>query len=108
VCDADGSLREAVKVVSAAPGADMITVPALLSVLSESMDEETAATGDLDINERVTLAGAGLTITDGAHNQVFPVNSAGVPDLSATMHRQDMALREEHHIWRLGSVSCHT
>ncbi len=76
-CDADCSLREAIRASNATPGSDTITLPAgyyLLAIPGAGEDE--AATGDLDIYTDLTLNGAGAesTIIDGNRlDQVFEV-----------------------------------
>ena len=63
-CDADCSLREAIIAANDSPGADIITVPAGVYVLSlAGSGEDSAATGDLDIRDDLTLSGAGATQT---------------------------------------------
>ncbi|MBZ0252664.1 MAG: CSLREA domain-containing protein [Candidatus Methylomirabilis sp.] len=63
-CDADCSLREAVVAANAAPGADVIEIPAGVYVLSRpGAKEQLSRTGDLDIWDPVTLLGAGRTAT---------------------------------------------
>ena len=67
--DPDGycSLRAAVMEANAFPGADTITVPAgnyLFTIAGAG--EDGAATGDLDLTDDVTIAGAGTTIVDGS------------------------------------------
>jgi len=67
-CDADCSLREAVIAANATVEHDTIVLPAgtyMLSLVGAGEDE--AMTGDLDLNENITLVGdpAGGTIIDG-------------------------------------------
>ncbi len=67
-CDADCSLREAVIAANATVEHDTIVVPAGLYVLSlVGAGEDSAATGDLDLKENVTIEGdpAGGTVIDG-------------------------------------------
>jgi CSLREA domain-containing protein len=62
------SLRAAVQEANALTGADSITLPAGIYVLTlTGTDENAAATGDLDILEALTIngAGAGSTVIDG-------------------------------------------
>ena len=62
------SLRAAIMEANALPGADTIIVPAGTYVLAlAGRDEDDAATGDLDVNDDVTIQGAGsaATILDG-------------------------------------------
>ena len=83
VCNADCSLREAIRAANAAAGADTITIPAGTYTLSiAGANENAAATGDLDITDSVTLNGAGSanTIIQAGTNasngidKVFSVN----------------------------------
>jgi CSLREA domain-containing protein len=80
-CDADCSLREAVIAANAAPGADTITVPAGVYVLTiPGTGENLAATGDLDIRDDLVLTGVGadVTVVDAAQlDRAFHVH-AGV------------------------------
>ncbi len=71
VCD-DGAgrctLRAAIQETNALPGADTITLPAGTYTLSiPGVDEDAAATGDLDITDDLTLTGADrdTTVIDG-------------------------------------------
>ena len=67
-CDADCSLREAVIAANLTVEHDTILVPAGTYVLSlVGAGEDAAATGDLDLNEDVTIIGnaAGGTVIDG-------------------------------------------
>lgn len=67
-CDADCSLREAVIAANATVEHDTIVVPAGTYVLSlVGIDEDAAATGDLDLNQDVSIIGdpTGGTIIDG-------------------------------------------
>ncbi len=64
VCDADCALREAVIAANALPGADTIEVPAGMYGLTIAGDDDTAAAGDLDITDNLTLAGGGSGLDD--------------------------------------------
>src|SRR5262245_21611005 len=60
----DCSLRGAIITANARPGADTINLPAGPYRLSISpVDEDTEATGDLDITDSLTIVGAGATLT---------------------------------------------
>lgn len=62
------SLRAAVQEANALPGHDVIVLPAgLFAFTVEGRDEDSAASGDLDILDTLTLAGTGAqaTIVDG-------------------------------------------
>jgi CSLREA domain-containing protein len=76
-CDDDCSLREAIIAANVASGADVITLPAATYILSiAGMDENAAATGDLDITDDLTISGADTsnTIIDGgAIDRVFDI-----------------------------------
>lgn len=78
-CDADCSLREAIISANAAPGTDVITLPAGTYILSiPGTDEYEAATGDLDISDDLTINGAGssTTIIDGGGlDRIFSPNN---------------------------------
>jgi CSLREA domain-containing protein len=66
VCDADCSLREAIRVANATAGADTITFtnlagsPDLYTLTIPGSLEDAAATGDLDITDTVTITGNGF------------------------------------------------
>ncbi|MCB0110943.1 MAG: Ig-like domain repeat protein, partial [Caldilineaceae bacterium] len=62
-CNADCSLREAIIAANAAPGADVITLPAGTYTLSRSGVDNTAANGDLDVTDALTINGAGQGTT---------------------------------------------
>jgi len=67
-CDADCSLREAVIAANATVEHDTIIVPAGTYMLSlVGANEDAAATGDLDLDENVTIVGdpTGGTVIDG-------------------------------------------
>jgi len=81
-CDADCSLREAIIAANAATGADVITLPAGTYILSiAGIGEDAASTGDLDIDDDLTINGAGssTTIIDGgALDRVFEISFGNV------------------------------
>src|SRR5439155_2998816 len=76
-CDTDCSLREAIIAANASPGMDTIIIPPGTYLLSiPGMEEDAAATGDLDITDGLILTGAGAasTIIDGGGvDRVFHV-----------------------------------
>jgi RHS repeat-associated protein/CSLREA domain-containing protein len=57
VCDADCSLREAVIVANGHTGPDTIIIPAGTYTLTIAGSDDTAAAGDLDITDSVTVQG---------------------------------------------------
>ena len=64
VCDFDCSLREAIVTANATAGADTITLPAGTYKLAiAGAGEDAGATGDLDITDDLTIAGAGRRVT---------------------------------------------
>jgi CSLREA domain-containing protein len=67
-CDSDCSLREAVIAANTAPGLDSVSVPAGTYSLAITGTDDTAASGDLDVTDAVTIngGGSGLTILDGS------------------------------------------
>src|SRR6266496_2154490 len=66
-CDADCSLREAIRAANLAPGADTINVPAgtyqLTIANAGGTNEDNNATGDLDVLGSLTIQGAGAGST---------------------------------------------
>jgi CSLREA domain-containing protein len=80
-CDSDCSLREAIMAANTNPGADTITLSAKTYTLTiGGADENTSATGDLDIAEDLTIngAGAGQTVIKGGagwDDRIFDVVS---------------------------------
>src|SRR5215813_3617403 len=83
----DCSLRGAIITANARPGADTINLPAGPYRLSISPGgEDTAATGDLDITDSLTIVGAGATVTtiawldgpDIVPDRVFHIVSPGI------------------------------
>lgn len=87
VCDSSAqpnsqcTLRAAVQETNALSGADTIILPAGIYTLTiPGVGENLAATGDLDLNDDLTLTGAGAatTIIDGgALDRVFHLNTSG-------------------------------
>ena len=71
------TLRAAIQEANALAGADVITVPAgTYDLTLTGPNEDSAATGDLDIQESVTINGAGATSTiiDGQHSdRIFDI-----------------------------------
>ncbi len=58
------SLRAAIQETNALPGADTVTLPAGTYTLSiEGTKEDASATGDLDVTDELTIAGAGAATT---------------------------------------------
>lgn len=79
VCNADCSLREAIVAANALiTGPHTINVPAGTYTLTiVGAGEEDAATGDLDINENITITGAGAATTiinGGGIDRVFDID----------------------------------
>lgn len=63
-CNADCSLREAVRAANTTVGADVITIPAGTYLLTlQGRNDDNTVTGDLDIRENVTINGAGRNAT---------------------------------------------
>lgn len=87
VCDSSAqpnsqcTLRAAVQETNALSGADTIILPAGIYTLTiPGVGENLAATGDLDLNDNLTLTGAGAatTIIDGgALDRVLHLNTSG-------------------------------
>jgi CSLREA domain-containing protein/MYXO-CTERM domain-containing protein len=92
VCDADCSLRDAVRAANFTPAvADVIQVPAGWYTLSlPGSGEDQAATGDLDVRRETVIEGAGmdLTVIDAAGlDRVFQAPLSGPVEL------RDLTLR---------------
>ncbi len=97
VCDADCSLREAISAANAAGGAHTISVPAGTYTLTRAnaggVNEDNNATGDLDINNNVTLVGAGAattiiqagTTTSNGIDKVIAVNPICVSPMNVSI-----------------------
>ena len=77
------TLRAAIQEANAWAGADTITLSAGVFQLSiAGTGDETAATGDLDITEDLTITGAGATLTTidgGGLDRVFDIGPNGTP-----------------------------
>lgn len=67
------SLREAIIAANNTPGADVITLPAGIYTLTRIGNDATCQNGDLDINDSLTItgAGSGSTIIQGAADGNF-------------------------------------
>ena len=68
ICDSDCSLREAIADANSGPGADVVTVPPGIYMLTRGgIAEDSASTGDLDITDDLTISGvnAQTVIIDG-------------------------------------------
>jgi CSLREA domain-containing protein len=90
-CDSDCSLREAVIAANAGPGGDTIMIPAgRFRLTLGGINEDAAATGDLDLTKSTTVTGAGarLTVIDGATiDRVLEIGAAAsvsISDLTIT------------------------
>ncbi|MEP6848650.1 MAG: CSLREA domain-containing protein [Acidobacteriota bacterium] len=78
-CNADCSLREALVAANLGAGADMVSIPATtaqLSIADVGGVENISASGDLDVNDDVTLTGlsAASTIIQGSTSAAFAGN----------------------------------
>ena len=62
-CNADCSLREAIRAANANSNADTIVLLAGIYTLTVGTGDDTAAAGDLDITQPLTLIGAGAHLT---------------------------------------------
>jgi len=84
ICSAlDCSLREAVDNANACPGAQIINLPAGNYPLTRvGADEDVNATGDLDITDDLTIAGAGAPSISGEdQDRIFEIFSPATVDL---------------------------
>lgn len=93
VCNADCSLREAIVAANALPGPHTINVPAGTYTLTiAGAGEQDAATGDLDINENITITGASAATTiinGGGIDRVFDIDPN---DNSPTVTLQNLTI----------------
>ena len=75
------TLRAAIQQANFTPGADTITMPAGVFLLTRPGNEDAAVLGDLDITDNLTIqgAGSGVTIVDGngvvTGDRVFQITS---------------------------------
>lgn len=96
----DCSLRGAVIAANAASGADIITLPAgTYSLTVTGLDEDAAATGDLDVTGDLTLNGAGAktTIIDGnATDRVLHVDPLFAGAGNVVVLLNDLTLQNGH------------
>ena len=88
-CNADCSLREAVRAANAAAGADTITIPAGQYALTIAGLDDVAAQGDLDIQSgslTINGAGAGQTVISSGVGRVFHVDPEGNDNLTVSIN----------------------
>ncbi|MEW6169045.1 MAG: CSLREA domain-containing protein [Pseudomonadota bacterium] len=102
VCDADCSLREAIRAANGTPGADIIRLPHAfyrLSVAGQA-DDDNAGHGDLDITDDLVLRGLpdGSTIDADGIDRVIEV----LPGVKAELI--DLTLREGAVLGRGGGI----
>ena len=90
------TLRAAIQEANARVGADRINLPAGLYLLSlAGANENAAATGDLDISDRVIIAGAGATSTiidANTMDRAIEVRMAGGLDISGVTIRNGQVI----------------
>src|SRR5687768_15185770 len=88
-CNADCSLREAVRAANAASGPDTITVPAGQYALTIAGADDVASQGDLDIQTgslTINGAGAGQTVVSSAGvGRVFHIDPEANDNLSVAL-----------------------
>jgi RHS repeat-associated protein/CSLREA domain-containing protein len=86
-CDTDCSLREAVRAANASTGTDTILLPSGTYTLTITGADSTAAKGDLDISESVSIIGQGnptntfVVAASGLNDRIFDI-SAGTISIS--------------------------
>ena len=83
VCNSDCSVREAIRAANASAGADTVSIPAgTYPITIPGRGEDIGNTGDLDINDHLTIIGAGSTQTIIDANQLDRVldsiNTVGI------------------------------
>ena len=88
VCDADCSLREAIRASNSLPDADTIVIPAGIYELSIFGSDNDASAGDLDITEAVTLAG------DNAQNTIITGSTGWDERVFHTISSGDVEMRD--------------
>jgi len=96
------TLRAAIQEANALAGADTIVLPAGIYTLTlAGTDEDSAATGDLDITGELTIAGAGAATTvidghafGGIADRVFDVRSGATVDITGLTIRNGLLVGE--------------
>ena len=111
-CDASGcSLRQAVLQANAVPGADTITLHAGTYKLKLQGDDATAAAGDLDITDAVTIDGdpAGGTIINakGAKDRAFEVLDGAALTLGHVTVKGGNAAVDGGGVFSVGTLTIH-
>jgi len=92
VCASAGgtcTLRAAIQEANAGPGADTVSVPAGTYVLSIAGSDDSAAAGDLDVTDPLTIVGAGARTTiidaNGIDRAVHAIASNGLTISGVTL-----------------------
>ena len=94
ICDADCSLREAVRAANQTPGNDTIALPTGVFAITMIGSDELAGAGDFDIQDSVTIAGAGrsATFVDGGNvDRIFHVDPEGDGNIAVIL--RDLVVR---------------
>ena len=113
-CNSDCSLREAISAANANPGADIITLPSGTYELTIAnvggTNEDSNATGDLDVNDSLTIngVGSGSTIIEAGTNnsngidKVFALNPICTSPIDVTI--DSVAIRYGYNSQPYGAV----